>query len=72
MNYRQHKDLTLSEIGVGCCALSGAYGQVGVGQFKTMLGARLSLGSISSMRLKATGRQNRSWAKSNQNYLNIT
>ena len=44
MKYRTHKDLTLSEIGVGCYALSGVYGPKDLDQFKTMLHRAFDLG----------------------------
>ena len=34
MKYRKHKDFTLSEVGVGCYALSGVYGVKDVKEFK--------------------------------------
>jgi len=37
MEYRQHNDLSLSEIGVGCYALSGVYGPKDITGFKKML-----------------------------------
>ena len=44
MKYRTHKDLTLSEIGVGCYALSGVYGPKNRTQFKAMLRRAYELG----------------------------
>lgn len=44
MKYRTHKDLTLSEIGLGCYALSGVYGPKDPNQFKTMLARAYELG----------------------------
>lgn len=37
MQYRQHKSLEVSEIGVGCYALSGAYGSVNIDHFESMV-----------------------------------
>ena len=44
MRYRTHQDLTLSEIGVGCYALSGVYGPKDCTQFKAMLRRAYDLG----------------------------
>jgi aryl-alcohol dehydrogenase-like predicted oxidoreductase len=44
MKYRTHKDLTLSEIGVGCYALSGVYGPKDPNRFKAMLVRAYELG----------------------------
>ena len=44
MRYRTHQDLTLSEIGVGCYALSGVYGSKDLAQFKDMLVRAYELG----------------------------
>ena len=44
MKYQTHNDLTLSEIGVGCYALSGVYGPKDLVQFKTMLARAYELG----------------------------
>ena len=44
MNYRKHKDLTLSEIGFGCYGLSGAYGQKDRKTYKTTLKRAYELG----------------------------
>ena len=37
MEYRSHRNLKISEIGVGCYALSGAYGKVDIKEFQLML-----------------------------------
>jgi aryl-alcohol dehydrogenase-like predicted oxidoreductase len=37
MLYRTHQSITLSEIGLGCYALSGAYGQKDLDQYRKML-----------------------------------
>lgn len=44
MKYRKHKDFTVSEVGIGCYALSGAYGTKGVKEFKQMLDHAHDLG----------------------------
>ena len=44
MKYRKHKDLTVSEVGVGCYALSGVYGVKDVKEFKQMLNRAYNLG----------------------------
>ena len=44
MEYRTHRNETLSEIGVGCYALSGAYGKVDPEQFDGMLRRAYELG----------------------------
>ncbi|MFX1577720.1 MAG: aldo/keto reductase [Promethearchaeota archaeon] len=44
MNYRSHRNLKISEIGVGCYALSGAYGTVDSKQFQKMLRRAYELG----------------------------
>ncbi|MEW5869533.1 MAG: aldo/keto reductase [Chloroflexota bacterium] len=44
MKYHTHQNLTLSEIGVGCYALSGVYGPKGPTQFKDMLVRAYDLG----------------------------
>lgn len=44
MNYRSHRNLKISEIGVGCYALSGAYGKVDFKQFQDMLCRAYELG----------------------------
>ena len=44
MEYRKHADFTLSEIGVGCYALSGVYGPKDVDEFKRMLNRAYELG----------------------------
>ena len=44
MEYRNHKDLSLSEIGVGCYALSGVYGPKDVDHFQAMLRRAFQLG----------------------------
>ena len=42
--YRKHKDFTLSEVGIGCYALSGVYGKKDVEEFKQMLNYAHDLG----------------------------
>ena len=44
MKYRKHRGLSVSEIGVGCYALSGAYGARDAGGFKQMLRHAFDLG----------------------------
>lgn len=44
MNYRIHKDLNISAIGIGCYALSGAYGKKDPAQFQRMLHRAFDLG----------------------------
>jgi aryl-alcohol dehydrogenase-like predicted oxidoreductase len=44
MKYRIHRGLKVSEIGIGCYALSGAYGSVVVKQFQRMLQHAHTLG----------------------------
>ena len=44
MKYRKHKDFTVSEVGVGCYALSGVYGVKDVKEFKQMLNRAYDLG----------------------------
>jgi Predicted oxidoreductases (related to aryl-alcohol dehydrogenases) len=44
MKYRKHKDFTVSEVGIGCYALSGAYGAKDVKEFKQMLDHAHDLG----------------------------
>ncbi len=44
MEYRSHRDLKISEIGVGCYALSGAYGKVDIKGFQRMLRHAYELG----------------------------
>jgi aryl-alcohol dehydrogenase-like predicted oxidoreductase len=44
MKYRTHQGLTLSEIGVGCYALSGVYGSKDVQEFERMLRRAFELG----------------------------
>jgi aryl-alcohol dehydrogenase-like predicted oxidoreductase len=44
MEYRTHQNLTLSEIGVGCYALGGVYGQVDRQEFQVMLRRAYDLG----------------------------
>jgi aryl-alcohol dehydrogenase-like predicted oxidoreductase len=44
MEYRQHRGLTLSEIGVGGYALAGAYGAVDRGEFVALLRRAYALG----------------------------
>jgi aryl-alcohol dehydrogenase-like predicted oxidoreductase len=44
MEYRLHKNFEISEIGVGCYSLGGAYGEKDVGEFKRMLVRAYGLG----------------------------
>ena len=44
MQYRTHQDLIISEIGVGCYALGGVYGQVDQPEFQFMLRRAYELG----------------------------
>ncbi|MBT9149434.1 MAG: General stress protein 69 [Dehalococcoidia bacterium] len=44
MKYRKHNDFTLSEVGVGCYALTGVYGTKDVEEFKQMLNRAYELG----------------------------
>jgi len=44
VKYRKHKDFTVSEVGVGCYALSGVYGVKDVKEFKQMLNRAYDLG----------------------------
>lgn len=44
MQYRQHKDLTLSEIGLGCFGLGGAYGPKDTKSYKATLKRGFELG----------------------------
>lgn len=44
MEYQEHRGLTLSEVGVGCYALAGAYGPVDRGEFTTLLRRAHALG----------------------------
>ncbi|MFH1329060.1 MAG: aldo/keto reductase [Actinomycetota bacterium] len=44
MEYREHRGLTLSEVGVGGYALAGAYGAVNRGEFLTLLRRAHALG----------------------------
>lgn len=44
MEYRNHNGLKLSEIGVGCYSLSGAYGKKNINQFKNMINRAFELG----------------------------
>ena len=44
MKYRRHKDFTVSEVGIGCYALSGVYGAKDVKEFKQMLNRAYELG----------------------------
>jgi aryl-alcohol dehydrogenase-like predicted oxidoreductase len=44
MNYRQHKDLLISEIGLGCYGLSGAYGPTDIESYKATLRRGYELG----------------------------
>lgn len=44
MQYRQHNDIKLSEIGIGCYSLSGVYGSVDPEDFKSVLRRAYELG----------------------------
>ncbi|MEA3441730.1 MAG: aldo/keto reductase [Chloroflexota bacterium] len=44
MNYRRHKDLLISEIGLGCYGLSGAYGPTDIESYKAALRRGYELG----------------------------
>jgi len=44
MEYRSHKDLEVSEVGMGCYALSGSYGSVDSEKYKSVLNHALDLG----------------------------
>ena len=44
MKYRKRKDFTVSEVGIGCYALSGVYGAKDVKEFKQMLNRAYELG----------------------------
>lgn len=44
MQYRQHKNLTISEIGLGCYGLSGAYGPKDIAQYRETLQRGFDLG----------------------------
>ena len=44
MNYRSHKGIDVSEIGVGCYSLAGVYGRKDVGEFRKMLNRAHELG----------------------------
>ncbi|MFW9830659.1 MAG: aldo/keto reductase [Candidatus Thorarchaeota archaeon] len=44
MEYRYHRNLKISEVGVGCYALSGAYGSVDSKQFQQMITHAFELG----------------------------
>ena len=44
MNYRKHKDLTLSEIGVGFYGLSGAYGPKDLNAYRQTIHRAYELG----------------------------
>jgi aryl-alcohol dehydrogenase-like predicted oxidoreductase len=44
MQYRTHQGITISELGVGCYALGGVYGQVDQREFQTMLRQAYELG----------------------------
>ena len=46
MEYREHRGLTLSAIGVGGYALAGAYGPVDRGEFLTLLRRAHDLGDL--------------------------
>jgi len=44
MRYRSHNDLEVSEVGMGCYALSGSYGSVNPEKYKSVLNHALDLG----------------------------
>jgi aryl-alcohol dehydrogenase-like predicted oxidoreductase len=44
MRYRTHKNVFLSEIGIGCYSLAGVYGKKDIGEFKKMLIRSYELG----------------------------
>ncbi len=44
MKYRSHEDLDVSEVGMGCYALSGSYGSVDAEKYKSVLNHALDLG----------------------------
>lgn len=44
MKHRKHNDFNVSEVGVGCYALSGVYGGKDVEEFKRMLNRAYELG----------------------------
>lgn len=44
MEYRKHKNLEISEVGIGTYSLSGAYGSKGVEEFKEMIEQAVGLG----------------------------
>jgi len=44
VKYRKYKDFTVSEVGIGCYALSGVYGAKDVKKFKQMLNHAYELG----------------------------
>lgn len=44
MEYRNHRGKKISEIGVGCYALSGAYGSVNIKEFQAMINRAFELG----------------------------
>lgn len=44
MKYRKHKDFKISEVGIGCYALSGVYGKKDMEEFKRMLNHAHDLG----------------------------
>ncbi len=44
MKYRSHEDLDVSEVGMGCYALSGSYGSVNPENYKSVLNHALDLG----------------------------
>jgi len=44
VKYKKHKDFTVSEVGIGCYALSGVYGVKDVKEFKQMLNRAYDLG----------------------------
>jgi len=44
MRYRNYKDLDISEIGMGCYALSGSYGSVDSKKYKSVLNHAIELG----------------------------
>jgi aryl-alcohol dehydrogenase-like predicted oxidoreductase len=44
MDYREHQEISLSEIRVGCYALSGVYGEVDPRSFQSMIRRAFELG----------------------------
>lgn len=44
MEYRKYRDFNISEIGIGCYSLSGAYGTKSIDEFKKMINRAYELG----------------------------